>query len=307
MPYDDCMKSGSKVLIVGQGDAAEVALISAFKAEGCAVISSHEAGIALEDQAQARAFFQGEKPDYVVLNSVLSGGIGANRKSPADFIYRNLITQTHVIEAARQNGVKKLLYLAASCVYPKECPQPIKEEYFLSGRMEPTSEPYSAAKAAGVVMCQAYRQQHEFPAIVAVPATVYGPGPSHEDDDAHVMAALMAKFKKAVSDKAPFVELWGTGNPRREFIYSEDLASACVYLMKKFDSSDLINIGTGRDIAIRDLARLVSSACGYAGEIRWDVSRPDGAMQKLLDSSRLNGLGWQAGVTLEDGIRKTVR
>lgn len=297
------MDKKAPVLIVGQGDVTEWSLCGVFRREGFAsVISSSELSLPVLEKASLQSFFESVRPAYVVLASVRSGGIGANLSYPAEFIYENIVAQCNVIHLSHLYGVKKLLYLAASCVYPKECPQPIKEECFLSGVMEPTSLPYSAAKASGVVMCQAYRQQYGFPAIAAVPATVYGPGPGHDLEDAHVMGALIGKFQRALKEGAAQVELWGSGEPRREFLYGEDLAEACLFLLERYGSDQLINIGTGSDVAVRELADIVQKAVGFKGKVVWDRSRPDGARQKLLDSSRILALGWRPRVSLEEGI-----
>jgi GDP-L-fucose synthase len=246
-----------------------------------------------------------ESPEVVVLTSVRSGGIGANQALAGEFIYENLQAQCNVIHTAYQHRVSKLLYVGASCVYPRDCPQPLKEEFFLSGPMEKTSEPYSMAKAAGIVMCQAYRKQYGFNAISIVPATVFGPGEgSGEAENAHVMGALMAKFRKAVKAGDKSVELWGTGEPRREFLYADDFASACHFLLEHYEGAELLNVGTGVEVSIRELTMIIREVSGFKGEITWDTSRPDGAKRKFLDSSRLHAMGWKPRVDLADGIRK---
>lgn len=302
------MNKKAPVFVVGQGDVTERSLCSVLRREEfSSVISSTERALPVLDKAALDKFFEAERPAYVVVTSVRSGGIGANREHPAEFIHENLLAQSNVIDLAYRYGVKKLLYLAASCIYPRECPQPIQEDMFFSGPMEPTSLPYSTAKAAGVVMCQAYRRQYGFPAIVAVPATVYGPGPEHGLEDAHVMGALIGKFRRAVAERAGRLELWGSGNPRREFLYGDDLARACLFLLENYDSDQLINIGTGTDVTIRELAGLVGEATGFRGEVVWDASRPDGAMRKLLDSSRILTMGWRPEVSLAQGIGLSCR
>ncbi len=290
------------LLIVGHRDCIENGLYADFSSTGFRVVSSVRAGLNVLNRPAVEAFFAKEKPAYVIVASVRSGGIGANQALPAEFFFENMQAQMNVIDVAYRCGVKKLLYLAASCVYPKDAPQPVKEEYFLTGRMELTSEPYAMAKAAGVVMCQAYRQQYGFPAIVAVPATVYGPGGEEDPKEAHVLGSLTAQFRAAVMAKIPELVFWGTGTARREFIYSGDFADACRFLLETYDRPEMVNIGTGRDIAIHDLASLLADVYGFTGKIRWDTSKVDGAPRKLLDVSRLAALGWQARVGLREGV-----
>ena len=297
-----------KVLIVGQDDVVERSLVSAFRRTGfSSVLSSSACRLPVLEKNRLQDFFEIERPVYVIMTSVRSGGIGANQAHPGEFFYENIIAQTNVIDLSYRIGVKKLLYLAASCVYPKECQQPMKEEFFLAGPMEPTSEAYSAAKAAGIVMCRAYREQYGFPAIAAVPATVYGPGVGHNIEDAHVMDALIGKFRRAAREGADRLELWGTGKPRREFLYSDDLAEACLYLMDHDESGQLINIGVGLDVEIRELAQIIKNATGFKGEVVWDGSKLDGAIRKLLDSSRIFSLGWKPRISLVEGIQSVCR
>jgi GDP-L-fucose synthase len=300
------MDKGAKVFIVGHHDVTDRSLVKHFRGQGFGqVISSAERKVDLLDPSAVRAFFKNEKPLYVILTSVRSGGIGANQTYAGEFIYENLQAQTNVIHAAYQQPVQKLLFVGASCVYPKDCPLPIKEEFFLGGPMERTSEPYSLAKAAGIVMCQAYRKQYGFEAISIVPATVYGPDEGAvEAENAHVVGALMAKFRKAVKDGAGAVELWGTGEPRREFLYADDFASACHFLLENYTGGELLNVGTGVDVSIRELAMIVREVSGFKGEINWDTSRPDGTKRKFLDSSRLFSMGWKPKVGLAEGIQK---
>jgi GDP-L-fucose synthase len=296
----------TKIVIVGHGDVIEASLRAHFAARGFKGVVSVGAFSPL-DAVNTRSFFERETPDVVILGSVRSGGIGVNQAQPAEFIHDNLLSEVNVIDAAYRYGVKKLLFLAASCVYPKDCPQPMKEEYFLTGPMEPTSLAYSSAKAAGVVMCQSYRRQYGFNAIAAVPATVYGAHASAAEDIrlAHVLGAFVAKFSRAVKEGQDIVELWGTGEARREFIFGEDLAAACEFLLENYDAEALINMGTGEDIAIKDLAGIVKEVSGFKGNIVWDAAKPDGAMRKLLDSSRLLSMGWRPKVSLEEGIKRT--
>jgi GDP-L-fucose synthase len=294
----------TKIVIVGNGDVTEVSLRRYFTANGYLQVYPDKVFDPL-CHVSTQDFFERERPDIVILTSVRSGGIGVNQEKPAEFIHDNLLAQMNVIDTAYRTGVKKLLYLAASCVYPKECQQPIREEYFLTGAMEPSSLAYATAKAAGVVMCQAYHRQYGFNAIVAVPATVYGPGGHENIEEAHVLGALIGKFARAVREGETSVGLWGTGAPKREFIFGNDLAAACVFLIEEYDDEDLINIGRSEEISIKDLARIVADAAGFKGEIVWDASKPDGAMRKLLDTSRLRSMGWMAKMPLREGVVKT--
>lgn len=294
--------SGS-VLIVGQSDCVEAGLFKVFSSAGLSVYSSVREELDTRSRPEVERFFARVRPEYVVTASIRSGGIGANQAMPAEFIFDNIQSQTNIIDVAYRTGVKKLLYLAASCVYPKECPQPMKEEYFQTGRMEPTSEPYSMAKSAGIVMCQAYRKQYGFQAIVGVPATVYGPGGEENPRQMHVLSSMAVKFIEAVQTGAPTVTLWGTGEPRREFIFSHDLAEACLFLLEHYHDERMINIGPGQDISIRELADIIKEASGFKGNIAWDASKPDGAMLKLLDTARLIELGWRPKTSLRDGLK----
>lgn len=296
----------TKIVIVGHGDVMEASLRAHFAACGYKGVVSVGAFDPL-NAAGSKAFFERETPDVVILGSVRSGGIVVNQSQPAEFIHDNLLSQVNVIDAAYRSGVKKLLFLASSCVYPKGCPQPMKEEYFLTAPMEPTSLAYSTAKAAGVVMCQAYRRQYGFNAIVAVPATVYGVNVSASEEIrlAHVLDALIGKFSRAVRDKHKTVDLWGTGDVRREFIFSEDFGAACEFLIRNYDEEEIINMGTGEDITIRDLADMIKEISGFNGQVVWDRLKPDGTMRKLLDSSRLLSMGWAPKVSLMQGICRT--
>lgn len=259
----------------------------------------------LTNQADVNKFFEIEKPDYVFLAAAKVGGIHANDTYPADFIRVNLQIQTNVIDAAYRNNAKKLLFLGSSCIYPKNALQPMKEEYLLTGKLEPTNEWYAIAKIAGIKMCQAYKKQYGFNAISLMPTNLYGPGDNFNLENSHVIPALIRKFHEAKTNKSPEVEIWGTGTPRREFLYVDDMADACVYLMNNFDSEEIINVGVGEDISINELAENVKEVVGYDGRLNFDYSKPDGVPKKLLDVSRLQQIGWKADISLKDGIRTT--
>ena len=300
------MRRDSKIFIVGHNDSVENSLRGYFQAQGFPhVISNTQEGINVLEQSKVRDFFKEFKPGYIFLGSVRSGGITANQKFPAEFIYENIQSQNLVIEAARLGGVKKLLYFSSSCVYPKEARQPIKESSLLTGPLEPTSEPYAIAKIAGTKMGQAYKAQYGFNAIVAVPATLYGPGSDTAIETAHVLGALIAKFHKAKCEKKSEVIVWGSGRSRREFLYVDDFVSACLFLMEHYDGFDAINVGSGVDVTIKQLALMIKKASGYKGKIVFDASKPDGALRKLMDNTRMRKLGWKPKVSLEEGIEKT--
>lgn len=258
----------------------------------------------LRDKNQVDEFFEREQPDYVFLAAAKVGGIVANNEYPADFIRDNLMIQTNVIDAAYRNGVKKLLFLGSTCIYPKFAPQPLKEEYLLTGELEPTNEPYAIAKIAGIKMCQSYNRQYGTKYISVMPTNLYGPNDNFDLHTSHVLPALIRKFHEAKENNAPYVEVWGTGTPRREFLYSDDLADACIFLMKNYEGNEIINIGVGKDISIKELAEKIKNVVGYQGEIKFDTSKPDGTPRKLVDVSRINALGWKASISLDEGLQK---
>jgi GDP-L-fucose synthase len=300
------MHCNSRIFIVGHNDSIENSLRGYFQAHGFRhVISNTYDVINVLNESQVDDFFKEFKPEYVFLGSLRSGGIAANQKFPAEFIYENTQSQNLVIEAARCWGVKKLLYFSSSCVYPKEAKQPIKETSLWAGRLEPTSESYALAKIAGTKMCQAYKAQYGFNAIVAVPATLYGPGSDTDIENAHVLGALIAKFYKAKCEGASQVIVWGSGRPRREFLYVDDFVSASLFLMEKYDGADVINIGSGVDVTIKELAGMIKTASGFKGRIIFDTSKPGGVLRKLMDNTRMRKLGWKPKVSLEEGIEKT--
>ncbi|HBO97972.1 MAG TPA: GDP-fucose synthetase [Candidatus Omnitrophica bacterium] len=299
------MNKDSRILVVGHNDIIEKSLTGHFTAGHFTHVFSSSA-IALNAAIQPAVydFFAEHRPEYVFLTSTRSGGIEANQKQAAEFIYHNLGSQNNIVYAAWKFGVKKLLYLASSCVYPKGCPQPIKPECLLTGELEQTSEPYAVAKIAGIKLCQAYRRQYGLNAIVAIPATVYGPGSDTDPATAHVLGALLGKFIDAAKNNSPQVTIWGTGVPRREFLFADDFVAACLFLMERYEGDGVMHIGSGSDVTIKELAEMIQRVCGYEGRIVFDAAKPDGAMRKLLDSSRLTQMGWRPKVLLEEGIRR---
>lgn len=260
----------------------------------------------LRDQSQVARFFETEQPDYVFLSAAKVGGIHANDTNRGEFIYDNIMIQTNVIHQSFVHGVSKLLFLGSSCIYPKLAPQPLKEESLLSGFLEPTNEPYAIAKIAGIKMCQAYRSQYGCNFISLMPTNLYGPNDNYDLKNSHVLPALIRKMFDAKESGSPDVKVWGTGSPKREFLHVDDLADACVFLMENYNSSEIINVGTGVDLSIRDLAYLIRKEVGYEGEIIFDSSYPDGTPKKQLDTSKINSLGWFPKISLEEGIRKVV-
>ncbi len=256
----------------------------------------------LRNQEAVSAFFQQEKPDYVFLAAAKVGGIIANNTYRADFLYENLAIQNNVIHAAYLNQVTKLMFLGSSCIYPKMAPQPLKESYLLTGVLEPTNEPYAIAKIAGIKMCEAYRAQYGCDFISVMPTNLYGPNDNYDLQNSHVLPAMIRKFHEAKERGDATMELWGTGSPMREFLYADDLAEACLFLMENYSDTELVNIGTGVDVTIKELAETVQKIVGFDGEIRWDVSKPDGTPRKLMDVSKLHQLGWKHHIELADGI-----
>ena len=261
----------------------------------------------LADQSAVEAYFRTRQPSHVFLAAAKVGGILANNTYPADFIRSNLVIQDNVIDAARRHDVRKLVFLGSSCIYPKLAPQPIKEEYLLTGSLEPTNEWYAIAKIAGIKTCQAYRRQYAFDAISLMPTNLYGPGDNFDLESSHVMPAMMRKFHEAKMSGAQEVVVWGTGTPRREFLHVDDLADAAVHLMQHYSDEDIINVGVGKDISIAELATLMAEVVGFSGEIVYDTSKPDGTPRKLLDVSRLHAQNWRASIDLRDGVVDTYR
>ena len=271
------------------------------------IITRTSAELDLRNQSDVNLFFKTEKPEYVFLAAAKVGGIVANNIYRADFIYENLQIQNNVIHASFINKISKLLFLGSSCIYPRLCPQPIKEEYLLSGELEATNEPYAIAKIAGLKMCESYKRQYGCNFIAAMPTNLYGPNDNYDLQKSHVLPAFIRKFHVAKEAGTETVEIWGSGTPMREFLHVDDLANACLFLMLNYDGESHINIGTGEDISIRDLALLVKKITDYQGELRFDVSKPDGTPRKLLDVSLIHNIGWQHTITLEEGIRKVMQ
>ncbi len=306
----------SKIFVAGHRGLVGSAIVRRLEAEGCTnlMLNTH-AELDLLDQSAVRFFFERVRPEIVVLAAAKVGGILANSTYPADFIYQNLMIQSNIIHWSQKYGVKRLLFLGSSCIYPKLAPQPMKEEYLLTGALEPTNDAYAVAKIAGIKMCESYNRQYGTSFLSVMPTNLYGPGDNFDLENSHVLPALIRKFHEAKEKKAATVTVWGTGTPRREFLFVDDMADACIHLLnlpdEKYNSlvqdlkPCLINIGMGKDIAIRELAGLVREIVGYEGEIVFDTGMPDGTLQKLLDISRMDGLGWQAGTSLREGIERT--
>ena len=297
------MDKTSKIYVAGHKGLVGSALIRILNKKGYNnLVFRTSKELDLTQETLVTSFFQHEKPEYVFLAAAKVGGIHANNTYPADFIFQNLKIQNNIIDASYRNNVKKLLFLGSSCIYPKECPQPIKEEYLLTGPLESTNDAYSLAKIAGIKMCQAYNKQYGTNYISVMPTNLYGPNDNYDLQNSHVLPALIRKFYEAKKDNKPYVEIWGTGTPRREFLYVDDLADACLYLMNTYDQSEIVNIGTGKDLTIKDLALLISKIVDFKGELKFNLSKPDGTMRKLLDISKLHSLEWKANISLEDGI-----
>lgn|SRR5690606_1540460 len=261
----------------------------------------------LRIQAAVFEFFEAEKPDYVFLAAAKVGGIMANNTYRAEFLLDNLQIQNNVIDAAYKNGVKKLLFLGSSCIYPKLAPQPLKEDYLLTGLLEPTNEPYAIAKIAGIKLCEAYRSQYGANFISAMPTNLYGPNDNYDLENSHVLPAMIRKFHEAKQENRPSVTLWGTGSPLREFLHVDDMADACYFLMQEYNGSQHVNVGVGEDLSIRELAELIQKIVGYEGELIWNTDKPDGTPRKLMDVSKIHAMGWRHKIDLESGIRATYR
>ena len=300
------MEKTSSIFVAGSRGLVGSAITRELQRQGYAnLILKTRAELDLMDAAAVQKFFADEKPEYVVMAAAKVGGILANNDFGGDFIYQNLVIQSNVLNSARLSGVKKLLFLGSSCIYPKLAPQPIKEEYLLTGPLEETNKPYAIAKIAGIAMCQAFNKQYGTNFISAMPTNLYGPRDNFDLKSSHVLPALIRKFHEAKTQGKPTVEVWGTGSPKREFLYVDDLAAACVYLLETYNDSEIVNVGTGEDVSIKELAELIQKIVGFEGQLSWDSSKPDGTPRKLLDVSKLTALGWKAQTSLEEGIRRS--
>jgi GDP-L-fucose synthase len=298
------MDKSSKIYIAGHRGMVGSAIYRKLQKEGfTSFVTRTSDTLDLRDQQQVADFFADEKPDYVFLAAAKVGGIVANSTYRAEFLYDNLQIQNNVIHQSYLNGVKKLMFLGSSCIYPKMAPQPLKEDYLLTGLLEPTNEPYAIAKIAGIKMCDAYRDQYGCDYISVMPTNLYGYNDNYHPQNSHVLPALIRRFHEAKEDNVPAVTIWGTGSPKREFLFADDLAEACYYLMQNYNEAGLVNIGTGEDISIKDLALLIKEIIGYTGDINFDTSKPDGTPRKLMDVTKIHSKGWKHKIRLEDGIK----
>lgn len=299
------MEKGAKIYIAGHRGMVGSAIMRKLQSEGFEnIITRVSSELDLRNQVAVNDFFTKEKPDYIFLAAAKVGGIHANNSFRAEFIYDNLMIEANIIHAAYQHGAKKLMFLGSSCIYPKFAPQPLREESLLTGTLEQTNEPYAIAKITGIKLCEAYRAQYGCNFISAMPTNMYGPNDNYDLNNSHVLPALVRKMIVAKQTNSANVVIWGSGTPRREFLYSDDLADACYFLMQNYNEPGFLNVGTGEDITIRDLALLIKDIVGYRGEIIQDTSKPDGTPRKLMDVSKLNALGWKASISLEEGIKK---
>ncbi len=298
------MHNEDKVYVAGHRGMVGSAIVRKLESEGFKnIVTKTLSELDLKVQSDVETFFQEEKPDYVFLAAAKVGGIVANNTYRAEFLYDNLMIQNNVIHQSYMNGVKKLLFLGSSCIYPKLAPQPLKEDALLTGPLEPTNEPYAIAKISGIKMCDAYRDQYGCDFISVMPTNLYGPNDNYDLKNSHVLPALIRKFHEAKVEGKSFVEIWGTGSPLREFMHVDDLASACFYLMQNYSEPGFVNIGVGKDISIKDLAIMIKNIVGFDGELKFDTSKPDGTPRKLMDVSKLENLGFKYSIELEDGIR----
>lgn len=297
------MELSAKIFVAGHRGMVGAAIVRKLQAEGYSnIITRTSQQLDLRNQQAVNDFYAQEKPEYVIIAAAKVGGIMANNTYRADFLYDNLVIETNTIHAAYTNNVKKLLFLGSSCIYPKLAPQPLKEEYLLTGLLEDTNEPYAVAKIAGIKLCEAYRDQYGSNFIAAMPTNLYGPGDNYHLQNSHVIPAMLRKFHEAKQNNSSFTEIWGTGTPLREFMFVDDLADACFFLMKEYNDRLFVNVGTGDEVSIGELAHLIKEVVGYTGEIKFDTSKPDGTPRKLMDTARLHAMGWKHKTSLKDGL-----
>lgn len=298
------MNKNAKVYVAGHRGMVGSALIRKLQAEGFSnIVTATTSEVNLIDQKATREFFERERPDYVFVAAAKVGGIHANNTYRADFLYQNLMIECNTIHSAFEFDVKKLLFLGSTCIYPKMAPQPLKEEYLLSGYLESTNEPYAIAKIAGIKLCESYRRQYGCDFISAMPTNLYGPNDNYDLNNSHVLPALIRKFHEAKIAGRPEVVIWGSGSPMREFLHVDDLAAGCYFLMENYSDEGLVNVGTGEDVSIKELALLIKATVGFEGDLTWDSSKPDGTPRKLTDCSKIHGLGWKHKIDLQDGIK----
>ena len=299
------MQPGDKIYVAGHRGMVGSAISRKLQKEGFTnLLTRTSSELDLKDQAAVHAFFEKERPDHVFLAAAKVGGIMANNIYRGEFLYDNLMIQSNTIDAAYRSGVKKLMFLGSSCIYPKLAPQPLKEDYLLTGLLEETNEPYAIAKIAGIKLCDAYRSQYGANFISVMPTNLYGPNDNYDLNSSHVLPALIRKFHEAKKNNSSSVVLWGSGKPRREFLHADDLADACFFLMQNYNEPGLVNVGVGEDLEIKELALLIGKIVGYEGEIQHDLTKPDGTPRKLMDVSKLHSFGWKARITLEEGLRR---
>jgi GDP-L-fucose synthase len=294
------------VLVAGATGLAGSAIVRAFRALGEEVIPVNRSIVDLTDLEATTNFLKSTKPELVVDAAAKVGGIGANNSRPVEFLTQNLRIQSNLMQASFESKVKRFVFLGSSCIYPRDCAQPIKEEFLMTGPLEKTNSAYAVAKIAGIELINSYRKEHSLPWISLIPTNLYGPGDNFSLQDSHVLPALIRKFVEAEADRTPTVDLWGTGSPLREFLHADDLASAVILASKEYDQSMPLNVGTGQELRVKDLAILIADLAGFKGEIRWDPSKPDGTQRKVLDVSRISSLGWRPTITLSEGIRSTI-
>ncbi len=296
----------AKIYVAGHRGMVGSAIVRRLKADGYTnIITRTSKELDLRNQNDVERFFKENRPEYVFLSAAKVGGIGANIKYPSEFLTDNLLIQTNVIKSAFENDVKKLLFLGSSCIYPKNAPQPLKEEYLLSGYLEPTNEGYAIAKIAGLKMCEYYNKQYGVDFTSIMPCNLYGENDNFHPEHSHVMASLIRRFHEAKVNKSPYIEVWGSGNQFREFMYIDDLADAIMYVIENYKKHEFLNVGTGNDVTIRELSEIIKEIVGYEGEIRFDTSKPDGMFRKVMDVSKINDIGWKAKISLREGIKKT--